>query len=311
MHVVFTYDTESVGECVPKLQKVWEVHKRHAAPLSAFVVGRVAERDGAQLRELVDDGRELWDVNSHTYSHTRVVRKIPWSKPQPPRRLIEHEIVRGAEVVRDMFEVPCRGTRAAGGVSAGYRGHPDNLDAMAQAGCVWDSSFARSIENETNPCDPYGPFSYEADGHPEMVELPVHGWPDCTVKGAAGPVLGERYDRYTQYIVGWPSPWAYPDGFVETPQQEFEVHRQTIDVMAATGLPFCCLGFHPWCLVREQDPAADVIDLLLSYCKEQGHPISTMDAEAERCLEDRTLLSPAPAVPASREMSFDAGSVFA
>ena len=46
MRVVFTYDTETIGQCVPKLATIWKVHRRHNAPLSTFVVGRVVANEG-------------------------------------------------------------------------------------------------------------------------------------------------------------------------------------------------------------------------------------------------------------------------
>jgi hypothetical protein len=279
--------------------------------LTLFVVGRIVEREGDALKELITDTPGLWDVNSHGYSHIRIVRKIPWSKPQPSPRLIEHEMVRGAEVVRKILDRPCRGISPAGGVSAGFRGHPDNLNAMRAAGCTWSSAYARAVFGETNPTDLYGPFTYAEDGFPGITELPMHGWPDCTLKGAAGPALGEQQVRHPQYIIKWPSPWNTPQGFVQSPEEECEVHKHTIDVVAGAQLPFCCLIFHPWCLVRDQDPGAKVIDLLIRYARDQGHEISTLDAEATRCSENPDLLSPAPPVPETRDPDFDPGTIFA
>jgi peptidoglycan/xylan/chitin deacetylase (PgdA/CDA1 family) len=290
---------------------IWDVHRRWKAPLSIFVVGRIVEREGDALKALISDQPGLWDVNSHGYSHIRIVRKIPWSRPQPSPRLIRHEIVRGAEAVRKILDRPCRGTSPAGGASAGFRGYPENLDAMRQAGCTWAMGYARSVFGETNPCDLYGPFTYADDGYPEITELPIHGWPDCTLKGAAGPALGEEESRHLQYIIKWPSPWYTPKGFVRTPEEEFQVHRQTIDVVARAQLPFCCLVFHPWCLVWKQDPEAKVIDLLVRYARDQGHEISSLDAEAARCNENPALLSAAPPVPETRDPAFDAGTVIA
>jgi hypothetical protein len=196
-------------------------------------------------------------------------------------------------------------------VSAGFRGYSENLAAMAKAGCTWSMANARSTFGETNPTDLVGPFSYDEDGYPGFLEMPVHGWPDCTLKGASGPSLGEKQPRHVQYMIRWPSPWYYPQGFVQTPEEEFEVHRRTIDVVAEAGLPFCCLAFHPWCTVRAQDPQARVIDLVLGYAAEHGYAVSTLDREATRCREHPELLSPPPPVPDTRDHAFDPGTVFA
>ena len=310
MHVVFTYDAETIGQCVAKLGIIWKVHREFDAPLTTFVVGRVAVSDGKELKRLIDEGGDLFDVNSHYYSHTRVVRKIPWSRPQPSPTLIEHETLRGVAAVRDILDRPCRGIQAPGGVSAGYRGLDENLSPMRKANVEWDSSYARSVKTEANPCDLYGPFHYGEDGYEEILELPVHGWTDCTLKALAGPGIG-RAGQYAQYIVRWPSAYLYPSSFVETPQEEFEVHRQSLDAGCEAGLPSFCLGFHPWTIVRDQDPEAEVIRLLLQYAKDRGWSVSTLDAEAKRCQENPELLWPAPAVPPQRDPSFDAGTLFA
>ena len=310
MNVVISYDVETIGQCVPKLGKIWKVHKQFDAPLTLFVVGRVAVNEGEDLRRLLDDGGDLFDVNSHYYSHTRVVRKIPWSRPQPSPALIEHETLRGAAAVREILDRPCRGIRAPGGVSAGFRGLTENLEPMRKANLEWGSSYARSVKTETNPAELYGPFHYGDDGYKEILELPVHGWTDCTLKSASGPNVG-REGVKRQYIVGWPSDYLYPPCNVETPEEEFEVHKQALDAACDAGLPFCDLGFHPWTIVREQDADARVIELLLQYAKDEGWTVSTLDREARRCREDLSLLWPAPEVPPQRSPSFDPGTLFA
>ena len=304
------YPAETIGQCVPKLGVIWRVHRRFDAPLTTVVVGRVAVREGAALKRLIDEGGDLFDVNSHYYSHTRVVRKIPWSRPQPSPRLIEHETLRGVAAIRDILDRPCRGVSAPGGVSAGFRGLPENLAPLRKAGVLWDSSYARSIKTEANPCDLYGPFDYRDDGYEEIVELPIHGWPDCTLKAGSGPGIGHA-GQHQQYLVCWPSPYPYPPRFVETPQQEYDVHRATLDAAYNAGLPFCCLVFHPWTTVRTQDPDAKVIELLLRYATEKSWPISTLDAEAQRCRENPHLMWPAPDVPPQRDPSFDAATLLA
>ncbi len=311
MNVIFTYCVEALDECVPKMHTIWNAHRRWDAPLTIFVVGRIVKREGEALKDLISDRPELWDVNSHGYSHTRVVRKIPWSRPQPSPQLIEHEYVRGAEVIRRVLDRPCRGMSSAGGVSAGFRGYPENLAALRKAGCTWSASNARSTFGETNPTDCCGPYTYEDDGYPDLLEMPMHGWPDCTLKGSSGPRLGEKEQRHTQYVIKWPSPWFTPQQFVETPEEEFEAHRNTIDVTEEVGLPFCTIIFHPWCTVRKQDPEAKVVDLLLQYIDEKGHRATTLDAEAARCRENPALLVPAPPIPDSRRADFDAGTVIA
>ena len=43
MRVVFTYDTEEPGLCIPALRVITRVHRRFDAPMTLFVVGELAD----------------------------------------------------------------------------------------------------------------------------------------------------------------------------------------------------------------------------------------------------------------------------
>ena len=56
MHVVITYDTEAPHECIPKLRRIWDVHRRFDAPLTVeggqlvgLGLGRFGQRDALSL----------------------------------------------------------------------------------------------------------------------------------------------------------------------------------------------------------------------------------------------------------------------
>ncbi len=302
MRVVLTYDTENIGECVPKLRTIVGVHRRFEAPLTIFVTGRVVYHDGAELRRLIDETPEFWDVNSHTYSHSRLICKPPWSLPVPSPQFIYDETLRGVQIVRDVLDRPCRGFRPRSGAGAGFRGCPENLNALRSAGVTWTSAYLKSVFGDSLPCDLSGPFSYAPDGFDDILELPGHGWQDCGVKD---------FGRGTQYAVRWPSPFVYPSRLVETPQEEFEVHRGTLEAALAADLPFCCFVMHPWTMIRRQDLEGRAIELLLDHAKRRGCEFSTLDAEAQRCRENPQLLIPAPPVPPQRVVSYDVGRLFA
>ena len=302
MRVILTYDVENVGECVPKLRTVSKVHRGYEAPITIFVTGLVIEEDGCELRRLLDEAPAMWDVNSHTYSHARVICKPPWSLPVPSAEFIHEETTRGVGVVRDRLDRPCRGFRPRSGAGAGFRGCLDNLNSLRSVGVLWTSAYLKSVFGDSLPGDLSGPFSYAADGFDEIIEMPGHGWQDCGVKD---------FGRGSQYAIRWPSPFAYPSRFVETPAEEFEVHRATLDAALAAKLPFCCFVMHPWTMIRRQDPDGKAIDLLLDYAKLRGCEFSTLDTEAQRCRENPQLLKPAPPVPPQRTVNYDVGRIFA
>ena len=306
MELVLSY-TAATAESVGKLATILEVHRARRAPATVFVAGRIAEIERAALLAALEAAGELVDVNSATYRHTRVLRKVPWSVPQPSDRLIAEEITRGALAVREALGRPCRGMRPAEGAGAGFRGYAANLQAMRAAGLTWSSAYVRSTYGDTAPGDLCGPFHYAADGYADLLELPAHGWPDAAVKarGDGGAPHGQ------QRIVRWPSPFAYPDGLVETAEEELAVHRATIRAAHDAGLPYCCLAFDASSTVRAQDPAARIVALLIDHAAAAGLPLTTLDAVAHRFAAADGAALAQPAVPASRAADFDPGRLFA
>ncbi|MDE0218184.1 MAG: hypothetical protein OXJ90_02850 [Spirochaetaceae bacterium] len=303
MELVLSY-TAGTAAAAGKLAAILNVHRVRCAPATVFVAGRIAETEREDLLPAIDAAGDLADVNTATYRHARVLRKPPWSVPQPSDRLIAEEITRGALAVREALDRPCRGVRPAEGAGAGFRGLAANLSAMRDAGLRWSSAYVRSTYGDTAPGDLCGPFRYADDGYPDLLELPAHGWPDAALKANGGAGAQQR-------IVRWPSPFAYPDGLVETPEEELAVHGATIAAARSAGVPYCCLAFDADSTVRPQDPEARVIDLLIDHAAAEGLALTTLDELAGRfAVADPAALA-TPELPPSRAADFDPGTLFA
>ncbi len=302
MELVLSY-TAATAAAAGKLATVLNAHRARRAPTTVFVAGRVAEIEREVLLPVIEAAGDLADVNSATYRHARVLRKPPWSIPQPSDRLIAEEITRGALAVRETLGRPCRGVRPAEGAGAGFRGWAANLSAMRDAGLRWSSAYVRSTYGDTAPGDLCGPFRYADEGYPDLLELPSHGWPDAALK--------ERDAGAQQRIVRWPSPFAYPDGLVETPEQELAVHGATIAAARDAGLPYCCLAFDADSTVRPEDPGARVVDLLIDHAATEGLALTTLDELAGRFAAAAPATLAAPELPPSRAADFDPGTLFA
>ena len=303
MELVLSY-TAGTAAAAGKLATILNVHRVRRAPATVFVAGRVAEVEREELLPAIDAAGDLADVNTATYRHARVLRKPPWSVPQPSDRLIADEITNGALAVRQALDRPCRGVRPAEGAGAGFRGWDANVAAMREAGLLWSSAYVRSNYGDTAPGDLCGPFSYAADGYPDLLELPAHGWPDAALKARADAGAQQR-------IVRWPSPFAYPDGLVETPEDELAVHGATIAAARDAGLPYCCLAFNADSTVRPQDPQARIVELLIDHAATEGLALTTLDELAGRFAGGEPAALVAPEVPPSRAADFDPGTLFA
>ena len=305
MELVLSY-TAATAAAAGKLATILNVHRVRRAPATVFVAGRIAEVERDELLPAIEAAGDLVDVNTATYRHARVLRKPPWSVPQPSDRLIAEEITRGALAVREALGRPCRGVRPAEGAGAGFRGWAANLSAMRDAGLRWSSAYVRSTYGDTAPGDLCGPFRYAADGYPDLLELPAHGWPDAALKARRGAGAGAQ-----QRIVRWPSPFAYPDGLVEAPDEDLAVHGATIADARDAGLPYCCLAFDADSTVRPQDPQARVVDLLIDHAAAEGLALTTLDDLAGRLAAADPAALAAPDVPPSRAADFDPGRLFA
>ena len=305
MRVIFTYDTEKPGDCVKKLETIFAVHRRFEAPATLFVTGKVIEADGEDLRRQIGVTPDLWDVNSHGYSHQRLIFKPPWTKPQPTPELVKHEVGEGVRLVREKLDRPCRGFRPPSGAGAGFRGCADPLEAFRQNGITWTSAYLKSTFADALPNDLYGAYTYEPDGHADIIELPSHGWQDACVK--------PEIIKNGECVVRWPAPYknAFPDKLVESPEEEFAVHLATLEGAIEVGLPFTCFCMHPWTMIRPQDPDGRVIAMLLEHIAELGFEVTTLDAEAKRCRENPELLWRAPEIPPQRLEKVDVGTYFA
>jgi hypothetical protein len=269
---IAAYDTES-PDCLAACRSIREVLERYAIPATFFVVGKRLQEQGEEYRAVLGDV-PLFEIASHTYSH-RMLRDHPFCGPavEPSERV--REIRLGKDLVEQTFRRPCQGMRPGCGFADGLRGDPWLVDAVAGAGFAYVSSLLWGPAT-TVPALLEPPFCYAADGHPELWELPGHGWHENLLKGHN---LTDRPQR----IVAWPSPFpeAVPLKPVSTPQEEFEVHRLFIDRAVALGLPYVSLIWHPWSLMRF-DPQMKMLALTFSYVRDRGLEPTTFAAERQR-----------------------------
>ena len=270
---IAAYDTESVEECLAACRRIREVHERFGFPATFFIVGKLLEAEGAAYRTLLGENA-LFEIASHTYSH-QLLRDHPVCGPaaRPEERL--REIQRGKELVEQTFGRPCAGMRPAVGFTEGLRGDRWLVDAVAAAGFGYVSSRLWGPDC-TMPALLETPFTYADHGHPELWELPGHGWHENLLKSHN---LTDRPQR----IVAWPSPFpeAVPLRPIKTPEEEFGINRVFIDRAVELDLPYVSLVWHPWSLMRF-DPEFRMLELTFAYVRDRGLEPTTYEAEWRR-----------------------------
>ena len=255
------YDTESAGLCLEACRKIVRVHRGIGVPATFFIVGSLLEKEGQAYRELLGDD-PLFEIASHTYSH-RMLRDQPICGPAATPEQIHTEIFLGKQRVEDCFQRPCTGLRPGCGFDQGLRGAPSVAAAVAAAGFTYISSQLWGPLT-TVPAPLAQAYAYADEGCPRLWEFPGHGWHENVLKG---------HNAVPGRLLLWPP--TYPElaqrltGFVETPQEEFDVHRFFLDRAIAESKEYVSLIWHPWSLNRF-DPEMRMLRLMFDYGRQQG-----------------------------------------
>ena len=262
---VVAYDTE-MSECLAACGKIARVHRDRGIPATFFIVGKLIEEKGEAYREILDEP-DLFEVASHTYSH-KMLRDHPICGPAATAEQIHEEIFRGKQLVEDCFGREIVGMRPGCCFDVGLKGLPEVVGEVAAAGFRYVSSRGWG-PHTTIPAPLEQAHTYEDEGHPGLWEFPGHGWHENVLKG---------HNATPGRLLLWPP--LYPEmqlpRYVETPEQEFDVHRFFVDRAVADGLEYVSLIWHPWSLDMF-DPEMRMLEMLFDYVAAQGMSFSRYD----------------------------------
>jgi len=275
------YDLEAEPEVsLPAVRALAEVHRRHDAPATFFVVTRLLEAAGDEYRQVLDG--DLFDIQSHTHTHLNVKT----SAPEEVRR----EVELSRRLIADVFGREAIGLTTPGAFTDGLLGCKELLGVLWESGIRFVRSDGRGPDG-TVPAPFTQPYWYGQNGQWSMLELPLQYWHDNILKG------------YTPGRVVWPPllPWGVPAAPPETPEEEFAIWRQGADFVLQSGLRVYQPAMHPWSIHRLSSDARQ-IDLLLGYVREQGMEIVSCREVYERAHDGRESFpnEKAPAPPATR-----------
>lgn len=243
------YDVEwwGEGDVTPHfLDQARRVHNRLDVPATLFIVGRTLERHVPEFQAIAADG--LFDLQQHTYSHQllktvyidngesiRVVRGVSVEETR-------QEVRKTSQLLRDHLGVQCIGLTGPWCYYRGLRDRPDILEVLWDEGIRFTRTDGRN-EKDWHPVPlDLQPYWYDHLGFPEMLEIPIHGWHDSTIRAE---VLG----------------WEDLDGYVESV-------KPYIDQAAEEDRVFS-LCQHDWTSVRE-DPEMRATEAILQYARDRG-----------------------------------------
>jgi hypothetical protein len=260
---IAAYDTEDF-KCIAACKVITEVHKKLDVPATFFVVGKLLEENYKELKPLLNN--PLFEIASHTYSH-RALRDNIFCGPEISAEDKIFEINRSKQIIEDIMERPCLGLRPAFGFDEGFRGKPDTLRMIREAGYCYTSSLLWGPDFSL-PALLNDPFTYETDGFPGLWELPSHGWHENLLK--------DNNEWGPRRITLWPSPIpeAIPLAFLKTPEDEFNVNRVFIEKALNQGTAFSSFVWHPWSL-HKFNPDMEMLELTFAHVKKLGLKFST------------------------------------
>ena len=257
---IAAYDTESPA-CLAAVRKIVKVHEKYEMPATFFVVAQLLDRNEAEYVAILKD-HPLFELACHSYTHM-VLRDTPEFGKAGPLEQFPREIVDSKRRIEDAFGREVLGFRAPVSSVDGMKTAPEALRLLDQAGYRYVSSWCWG-PHWSLPALLMPPFTYAEEGYPCLWEFPACGWHENLLKGnnKCGPV---RIGLFPPAM-----PEAFPDHYVQTPEEEFAVNNKPfIDKALAEDISHVSLIWHPWSL-DAFDPDMRMLEITFRYVRDRG-----------------------------------------
>lgn len=251
----FDYSPPRIRQFLEGVRAVASVHLERAAPATFFLVARMLDEAGPDLIRILDD--PLFEVESHSYTHPNLIAL----DLRGDEDALRYELVASKQRIEDAFGRPVTGLTAPGGYPRGFTGRPRILEIMWEAGYRYIRSVGAGPGGNM-PAPLHPPFWYAAEGYPEMLETPSHGWHDNILTGQPG-------------AAHWPPllPWPYPETMPCDARGVYAAYAPGIEYCVSQDLLYYLPIFHPWSIHRIDSGAAQ-IGMLLDHARGQMDLIS-------------------------------------
>jgi peptidoglycan/xylan/chitin deacetylase (PgdA/CDA1 family) len=263
---IFSYDVEHPELCMKALRVLVEIHHQYEVPATFFIVGKLIESHAEELTKLLR-GDELFDIQSHTYSHKLLKDNEMHGKGVGVEEM-RHELEMGKRLIEEAFGVECIGFRTPCGFYKGFQGDSDRLNIIWECGFKFVSSDARGPADSI-PSGLQQAYWYDVEGFPKLLELPAHGWHDNVLKDPDGTLQPRLMLPYPMLL-----PWGIPTRPPRTPEEEFEVQKVWIEKALAYELDYISLVYHPHSIYRMSEDCR-IIRLLIQHVRSLGMPTTT------------------------------------
>ena len=194
------------------LAKAAQVHAELEAPATLFMVGRTAEKNVAATKRAMEQAP--LEIGSHMYSHVllktlcqeKTAGKFEVARGGSLGQLVE-EVDRANTVLAREFGVKCLAFCSPWGYYRGLSDRPDILHLLHAAGLRVLRTWARNAQDWIPVDYDVQPFFYEAQGFPDMLEVPLTVRHDCN----------------------WPEHYGYETQEYSTPEEFLDYLKSELD----------------------------------------------------------------------------------
>ena len=245
----FSYTPEHIAEFLNGVRAVADVHLQRGAPASFFLVAKMLELCGPELRAILDN--PLFDIQCHTFTHPNL------KELGDDKAALRYELGDAKKLIEDTFGREVNGLTAPGGYSDGFRGPSCRSGGDVGGRLPLRAQCWLGAKRDLPP-----PCSISLSGMPRMASpnswrrLPM---PGTTTSSPASrlPSTGRRS-----------CPGPYPTEMPRDAQGVYQAYAPGIDYCTQQDLLYYMPIFHPWSIYRIDKQAAQ-IGLLLDHARQK------------------------------------------
>jgi len=143
----FDYTPSRIREFLAGVRAVADVHLEQNVPATFFLVARMLELAGKELRAILD--HSLFDIQCHSFTHPDLMAL----DDRGDADALRYELAASKKLIEDTFGTPVTGLTAPGGYTRGFAGHPRILGLLHCRRPVTDMCAAWGSVPRT-PCRP-------------------------------------------------------------------------------------------------------------------------------------------------------------
>lgn len=196
-------DWSRPGVTTAFLQAAVPLHVELRIPCTFFVRGQAIEDHPDDFRRARDLGGEFIDFQQYTYSALPL--KTICQEGNKGRAVVlggspalcRDDVARAADVMDRVLGVRPIGLCGPIGCYRGLADRPDLLEMLSRLGIRFLRTYTRNSHDAHPVPFEIQPFRYDAQGFPDLLEIPGQGWPDYLLREALG--FGPS-DRYLQHL---------------------------------------------------------------------------------------------------------------